>query len=176
MDKRMRLEIEIGRYVDGEMTATERAAIERRFEAEPELRRLADELGVVRTHVAEAVGDAAGPVRGERIWRGVAEGITAHRPSPVETFLGGLRFFFRPRLAAAVATAVVVVGLIVLVANMIGPRQEPDQVAEGPVAEGPAVSGIEYGENLDVVVSVFEDPAEGVAVVWIDGIDTSEVN
>ena len=60
MDERTRLEIEIARYVDGEMAQAERTAIEQRLAADPELRRIADELAALRPHVAEAVSSAAG--------------------------------------------------------------------------------------------------------------------
>ena len=166
MDEMTRLEIEIGRYIDGEMTGAERTAMERRFEAEPEMYRIADELTKLHPHVAEAVGAAAGSIEGERIWRGVAERITATRSSPFETFLGGLRFFLYPKMAVAVAAAVVLLGLYILIGNITG----PEAVAQ------PIVSEIEYGDNPDVVVVVDENLSAGTAVVWIDGIDTSEVN
>jgi anti-sigma factor RsiW len=166
MDKATRLEIEIGRYIDGEMTPAERTAMERRLEAEPELRRIADELSALRPHVAEAVGTAAGSIAGERVWRRVAERITATRPSPLEAFLGGLRVFLYPKMAAAVAAAVVLIGLFILIGNLTGPE----------AVAGPVVVGIEYGDNPDVVVAVDRDMSSGTVVVSIDGIDTSEVD
>jgi anti-sigma factor RsiW len=166
MDKATRLEIEIGRYVDGEMTQAERTAMERRLEAEPELRRIADELQALRPHVAEAVSAAAGSIEGERIWRHVVEGITPAKRSPLEAFLGGLRFFLYPRMAAAVAAVAVLIGLYILIGNLTGPE----------AVAGPIVTDVEYGDNQDVVVVVDHDASSGTVVVSIDGIDTSEVN
>ncbi len=166
MDERTRLEIEIARYVDGEMTQAERAAIEQRLAAEPELRRVADELAALRPHVAEAVSSAAGSIDGERIWRRVSERISA-RPSPFETFVTGLRVFLQPKVAVAAVAAVVLIGLYILTANLIGPGQA--------VATEPMITDIEY-DNPDIVVVVNEDAETQTAVVWIDGIDTSEVN
>jgi anti-sigma factor RsiW len=166
MDARTRLEIEIGRYVDGEMSEAERAAMQRRLEAEPELARIADELGTLRSHVATAVSAAAGSIEGDRIWRAVAERAAAARRSPLEAFVGGLRVFLQPRIALAAAVTVVLFGLLVVFSQMTG-RQA--------VAE-PIVTEIEYGENPDVTVVVNDVMSEGTAVVWIDGIDTNEVN
>jgi len=166
MDKAKRIEIEIARYVDGEMADAERAAMEKRLEAEPELRRLADELAALRTNIAQATRAAAGSIEGERLWRGVAERLTATRPSPVETFLSGLRIFLQPKMALGVVTAVVLLGFVILIANIMAPR----------AAAHPIVTKIEYGQNPDVVVVVDENIATGTSVVWIDGIDTSEVN
>jgi len=166
MDKATRLEIEIGRYVDGEMSGAERTAMERRLDADPELRRIADELKAIRPRVAEAVGAAAGSIEGEPLWRGVAEHITARRPSPLEAFRGGLRVFLYPRMAAAVATVVILLGLFILVTQITD---------RGAVAQ-PIVREIEYGENPNVVAVVEENISAGTAVVWIDGIDTREVD
>ncbi len=164
MDNATRLEIEIGRYVDGEMTAAERAAMERRLEAEPGLRRIADELAALRPHVAKAVSSSAGSIEAERLWRGVAERIAAPGRRPLGTFLDGFRVFLRPRMAAGVAVTLVLVGLFILFAQLTGGKA---------VAE---VTEIEYGENPDVVVSVGEDATDGTPIVWIDGIVTDEVN
>ena len=166
MDERTRLEIEIARYVDGEMTQAERTAIEQRLAADPELRCIADELAALRPHVAEAVSSAAGSIDGERIWRHVSERIAA-RPSPFETFLSGLQVFLQPKVAIAAVAAVVLIGLYILSANLIGPQQA--------TAAEPMITDIEY-DNPDIVVVVNEDAETQTAVVWIDGIDTSEVN
>jgi anti-sigma factor RsiW len=164
MDETTRLEIEIARYVDGEMTRTERAAIEQRLADDPELRRIADELTALRPHVAEALGASAGSIDGERIWRRVSERIAA-RPSPFETFVSGLRVFLQPRVAVAAVAAVLLIGLYILAGNLISPE----------AAAQPMVTDIEY-DNPDIVVVVSEDAETQTAVVWIDGIDTSEVN
>ena len=166
MDKATRLEIEIGRYVDGEMTAAERATMERRLEAEPGLRRIADELAALRPHVANAVSSAAGSIEGERLWPRVAERIAAPGRQPLGAFLDGLRVFLRPRMAAGVAVTLALVGVFILIAYLTG----------GQAIAGPVVTEIEYGENPDVVVSVGEDATDGTPIVWIDGIDTDEVN
>jgi anti-sigma factor RsiW len=168
MDEQTRLEIEIGRYVDGEMALDERTAMERRLEADPELRRIADELAALRPLAAAALGTSAGSIEGERIWRNVADGIAA-RPSPLDVFRDGLRTFLRPKLAFAVAALVLVVGLYIAINAVFIPGGTA-------VAAGPMVNEVEYADDPNVVVVVEEGKDTGVAVVWIHGIDASEVN
>jgi anti-sigma factor RsiW len=168
MDEQTRLEIEIARYVDGEMTPDERAAMARRLETEPGLRRIAEELTALRPHLAAALGSAAGSIEGERVWRNVADRIAA-RPTPFEAFRDGLRTFLRPRLALAAAALVLVVGLFITINAVFFHGATA-------VAAGPMVSEVEYADDPNVVVVVEEGKDTGVAVVWIHGIDASEVN
>lgn len=168
MDRAMKAEIDIARYVDGEMNDAERAAMERRLEADPELRRIADELAALRPHIAAALGSAAGSIEGERIWRNVAERIAA-KPSPLEAFREGLHTFLQPKLALAAAALVVLVGLYIAINAVFFPGGTA-------VAAGPIVNEVEYADDPNVVVVVDEGKDTGVAVVWIHGIDASEVN
>ena len=172
MDERTRLEIEMGRYVDGEMTADERAALEKRLAAQPELRRLADELAALRPRVAEAMRAAAGSIEGERIWRNVADRIAA-RPSALETFLDGFRLFFQRRVAVGIAATAIVLVAALLVFNALTPRGH-DGVGPGRlVAE---VTAIDQGDDPNIVVVLAEDAPSGASVIWVYGIDESEVN
>jgi anti-sigma factor RsiW len=178
MDARTRLEIEIGRYIDAEMSPEERAAFERHLAADwrlqagsdvitsAELRRVVEELSALRPRVAEAVHRAAGSIEGERIWRAVAERAAAAKRSPFEAFVSGLRLFLQPRIALATAVTVVLFGLLVVFSQLTGHQ----------AAAEPIVTEIEYGENPDVTVVVNDEMSGGTAVVWIDGIDTDEVN
>lgn len=183
MDERTRLEIEMGRYVDGEMTADERAALEKHLAADwrlhtgrdlitsADLRRVADELAALRPRVAEAMRAAAGSIEGERIWRNVADRIAA-RPSALETFLDGFRLFFQRRVAVGIAATAIVLVAALLVFNAL--------VRHGPPVIGTASAEtevtIEYGDNPDVVATVDQDTKAGIVIVSVDGIDLSEVD
>jgi anti-sigma factor RsiW len=168
MDTQTRLEIEIGRYVDGEMSPDERTAMEQRLGSEPELARLADEIMTLRPRVAEAIHTTAGSIDGERIWRNVAGRISA-RPSSFETFLGGFRLFFQRRVAIGIAATAAVLVAAFLVVNAL--------VTHGiGTASAATEVTIEYGDNPDVMATVEQDTNTGVVVVSVDGINMNEVN
>jgi anti-sigma factor RsiW len=181
MDERTRLEMEVARYVDGEMTPDERAALEKHLAADwsldtgrdlitsAELRRMIDKLTALRPRVGEALRAATGSIEGERIWRNVADRIAA-RPSVLETFVGGFRLFFQRRVAVGlVATAAVLIAVL-LVINALVQRGTPG------IGEAAAEVTIEYGDNPDVMATVDQDTDTGVVIVSVDGIEVSEVN
>ena len=141
--------------------------MEKRLAAEPELRPLADELMALRPHVAEAVHAAAGSIDGERIWRNVSERLAA-RPSVLETFVEGVRLFLRRRVAVGLAAAAVVLVAAFLLINVLTSRQPGKLVAE--------VTAIDQGDDPNVIVVLAEDTPSGASIVWVYGIDESEVN
>ncbi|MBN1918703.1 MAG: hypothetical protein JW889_12415 [Verrucomicrobia bacterium] len=168
MDTQIRIEIEIGRYVDGEMTPAERDAMEKRLVAEPDLKRLADELMALRPRVANALHATAGSIDGERIWRNVADRIAA-RPSAFETFLGGFRLFFSQRVAVGIAATAALLVVALLVVNVL--------VQHGPRVIGTAAAEvtIEYSDP-DLIATTDVDSDTGIIIVSVDGINISEVN
>ncbi len=151
------------RWLDGEMTATERAAFEERLKQDPALAREAQQMRALsaslRTHLPAEMpvphADYFNTQVEVRITQMALDEARAKQAS--FNFAGLLQWLRQPWFAAAGATALAVLGFVLL-------RPDSSSATESTILSS-------YTPNIHVQARTYHDNAADATVLMLDGLD-----
>ena len=156
-------EHDLTRWLDGEMTATERAAFEERLKQDPVLAKEADQMRALsttlRTHLPAEMrvphADYFNTQIEVRITQMALDEARAKQAS--FNFAGLLKWLRQPWFAAAGATALAVLSFVLL-------RPDTSHALESTILSS-------YTPNIHVQARTFHDNAADATVLMLDGLD-----
>jgi anti-sigma factor RsiW len=166
-DKIDRKRLLMDRYMDGDLDEKQAKEFEQLLERSPELRKELESARAVRDALCRAMQSEVEQVDFQPVWTAVHEAIEREEQPRSRGFVCHMIELFRlPRVAAAAATvAVLVLGVFIVWHFMLAPV--PGEAALTSV-------DIQYGDDLDIVISVDTLGDSATTVVWIQNFSVDQ--
>ncbi len=156
----------MNRYMDGELDEKQAKEFEELLERSPEIRKELVAAKTVGDAVRQAMQSEIEQVNFGPVWTAVNEAIAKEEQSRSKGLIYHLAELFRPpRIAAAAAVAVLALGVLIAWHFMLAPV--PGEAALTSV-------DIQYGDDLDIVISVETIGDSATTVVWIQNFSVDE--